>query len=261
LDGGTTAKPAPRPPPPPPPPPEPDGGPPDAGPPPAPVADPTKAAGAVGKIAAKEPNVQILLSGKVLRRTELGAGAPHLPLMIPEWHGFFEGSPIDPVKDLDHLLITAPRLKDDSSKMVAVMEYNLPADRVREAVDHVLHRTNGVWLEDAPVTTARARVGGAPRLFALLPERRLLVLLPEAPQDQLVKLKQAGTFRTTAEGAVVSMLPPAKPFKDFLPLPESLKWLRLALTPAQDGGVDLAIEAGDRSADEAQAHAEILTRD
>ena len=47
----------------------------------------------------------------------------------------------------------------------------------------------------------------------------------------------------------ISMLTPARPFRDFFPLPESLKWLRLALTPTADGGVDLAIDAGDASRD------------
>jgi hypothetical protein len=209
----------------------------------------------VGKIAAKDPNVQILISGKVLRKHELGPWASSLLLMIPEWQRFFEGSPIDPIKDLDHLLITAPRLKEDSSKMVAVLEYNIRTERVRESVDAVLHRTNGVWLEDAPVTAGRARILGAPRLFAILPQRRLLVILPAEAMDQLEGLKHGKGFKNSAEGAVVSMLTPAKPFKEFLPLPESLKWLRLALTPAHDGGVDLAIDAGDRSVAEAQVHA------
>jgi hypothetical protein len=141
------------------------------------------------------------------------------------------------------------------------MEHHLPPEVVREAVDQVLRRTGGVWLEDAPVTVARAKVGDAPRLFALLPERRLLVVLPAEAMDQLSRLKQAKGFRNSAEGAVVSLRTPARPFKGFLDLPESLKWLRLALTPGADGGVDLVIEAGDASHDEATAHAEILTRD
>jgi hypothetical protein len=86
------------------------------------------------------------------------------------------------------------------------------------------------------------------------------VILPVEAMDQLEGLKRGKGFRSSAEGAVVSMLTPAKPFKDFLPLPQSLRWLRLALTPAHDGGVDLAIEAGDRSAAEAQADAEVITR-
>jgi hypothetical protein len=141
------------------------------------------------------------------------------------------------------------------------MDYNLSPDAAREAIDRVLHRTNGVWLDDAPVAAAKARIAGVPRLFAHVPERRLLVVLPAEATDQLDRLKQAKPFRNSAEGVVVSMLTPARPFKGYFPLPESLKWLRLALTPTADGGADLALDAGDRSHEEAEAHAKDLTRE
>ena len=226
---------------------------------PKPLQDPMSAAGGAGKIAAKDPNIQILLSGDVLRKHDLGAWAARLLVNIPEWRGFFQGSPIDPIRDFNHLLITAPRFRGDTSKLVAVMDYNLPPDVAREAIDQVLRRTNGVWLEDKAVPVAKARIAGIPRLFAHLASRRLLVVLPVDAMDQLDRLKQAKSFRNSPEGVVVSMLTPARPFRDFFPLPETLKWLRVALTPTPDGGVDLALDAGDRSHDEAVAHAATLT--
>ncbi len=217
------------------------------------------AAGGVGKISAKDPNVQVLVSGAVLRKYEVGAWAAGLLVRIPEWRAFFEGSPVDPIRDFNHLLITAPYFRKDTGKVVAVMEYNLSPTLVRDAVDHVLQRTNGVWLEDAPVTAAQAKVGGVSRLFALLPERKLLVVLPADAKDQLAGLKKAKPFRSGAEGVVVSMLTPAGPFKDFFPFPETLKWLRVAVTPTADGGADLALDAGDRSADDAKDHALVMS--
>jgi hypothetical protein len=228
---------------------------------PRPLVDPVSAAGGAGKIAAKDPNIQILFAGNVLRKHAIGPWAAGLLVKIPEWREFFEGSPVDPIRDLDHLLITAPRFKGDTSKLVAVMDLNLSPDLAREAVDQMLRRTNGVWLEDTPVPAARARVGGAPRLFALVPERRLLVVMPADAMDQLDRLKHSKGFRNSSEGVVVSMLTPARPFKPFFPLPETLKWLRLALTPTGDGGADLAFDAGDRSHVDAEAHAAVLTRE
>jgi hypothetical protein len=236
--------------------------PPDAGPPPpAPVQDPTSAAGGAGKIAAKDANVQLLLSGRALRKHPLGSFFSRVLLMVPEWHQFFADTPVDPIRDFDHLLITAPRLKGDSGKMVAILAHNLPEDAIHAAVGAVIHRTGGVWLEDAPVTAARARIAGAPRIVALLPQKRLLVILPGDAQDQLEKLKKAKGFRNSAEGLVVSLLTPARPFKEFFPMPDSLAWMRIALTPTPDGGLDLAIDAGDASAEEAPRHAEQLTRE
>lgn len=228
---------------------------------PRPLVDPVSAAGDAGKIAAKDPNIQILLAGNVLRKHALGPWAAGLLVQIPEWRAFFEGSPIDPIRDLDHLLITAPRFRGDTSKVVAVMDVNLSPALTREAVDLMLRRTHGVWLEGTPVTTARARVGGAARLFALVPEHRLLVVLPAEAMDQLGRLKHRKGFRNSAEGVVVSMVTPARPFKGFFPLPETLKWLRLALTPTADGGADLALDAGDRSSAEAQTDAAAMTRE
>jgi hypothetical protein len=240
----------------------PDGGAPDAGPQaPAPLKDPLSAAGGAGKVAAKDPNVQILLSGRVLRRYPIGAWASEMLVMIPEWRAFFAETGIDPIRDLDHLLISSPRLKGDTSNLVAVLGMNVSSDAMWNAVDGLLHRTNGVWIEDAPVRAARAKVLGAPRLFALVPDRKLLFVMPADKEGELVRLKQSKGFRNSAEGAMVSLLTPSRPFKDFLPLPESLKWMRLALTPTADGGADLALDAGDRSSEEAQKHAEELTRE
>lgn len=249
-------------------PPPPDGGAPPAdgggatdGGAPAPVEDPMAAAGAAGKIAAKDPNVQLLLSGRALRKHPLGAFFSRVLLAIPEWRQFFQETPLDPIRDFDHLLITAPQLRSDSSKMVAILATAAPAEQIHEAVDQVVHRANGVWLEDAPVTAARAKVGGAPRLFALLPQKKLMVILPGDAMDQLERLKKAKPFRNSAEGLVVSLLTPARPFGAFFPLPQSLKWMRIAVIPTADGGVDLAIDAGDQSWQDAERHAEQMTRD
>ncbi len=130
---------------------------------PAPVRDPMSAAGGAGKIAAKDPNVQFLLSGRALRKHPLGSFFSRTLLMLPEWRQFFRTTQVDPIRDFDHLLITAPRLRGDSSKMVAILETNLPAETMHAALGEVIHQTNGVWVEDAPVTAARARIASAPR--------------------------------------------------------------------------------------------------
>jgi len=98
-------------------------------------------------------------------------------------------------------------------------------------------------------------------VLAWLPAKRLLVILPAESMDQLGRLKQAKPFRNSAEGVVISLLTPARPFRDYFPLPESLRWLRFSVTPGADGSADLAIEAGDRSADDAARDAAAMTRE
>ena len=235
-----------------------DAGPADAGPPS--LRDPIAAAGGAGKIAAKDSNIQVLIAGNVIRKHQLGASFARILVLIPEWHQFFADSPIDPIRDLNHLLITAPRLRGDSSKLVAVMDFNVPESRIKDAVDLVVTNAGGSWLEDAPIPTARARVSAGDRLFALVPGKRLLVVLPYEAKDQLEGLKKSKGFPNSKVGIVLSMVTPSRPFRGIFPLPDTLKWMRVAVTPTADGGADLAIEGGDASEKDAQKHAPEITR-
>jgi hypothetical protein len=230
----------------------------DAGPPS--VRDPIAAAGGAGKISAKDPNVQVLIAGNVIRKHQLGAAFARILVLIPEWHQFFADSPIDPIRDLNHLLITAPRFRGDTSKVVAVMDFNVPEARVKSAVDLIVNNVNGTWLDDTPVPTARANVGGGDRLFALVPGKKLLVVLPFEAKDQLEGLKKSKGFPNSRVGIAISMVSPARPFKGLFALPDTLKWLRVAVTPTADGGADVALEGGDASEKDAQKHAPEITK-
>ncbi len=230
----------------------------DAGPPS--MRDPIAAAGGAGKISAKDPNVQVLIAGNVIRKHQLGAAFARILVLIPEWHQFFADSPIDPIRDLNHLLITAPRFRGDTSKVVAVMDFNVPEAKIKAAVDLVVNNVNGEWLDDAPVPTAHARVAGGDRLFALVPSKRLLVVLPFEAKDQLEGLKKSKGFPNSKVGIAISMVSPARPFRGLFALPDTLKWLRIAVTPTADGGADVALEGGDASEKDAQKHAPEITK-
>ncbi|MFO0762312.1 MAG: hypothetical protein U0359_38085 [Byssovorax sp.] len=234
-----------------------DAAPPDAAPPP--IRDPIAAAGGAGSVSSKEANVQVLIAGKALRKHPLGASFSRLLVLLPSWRQFFEGTPIDPIRDIDHVLITGPRFKDDSSKMVAVMDFNLPESKIKDAIGSLAERTNGGWIDDAPLPAAKARVAAGDRIFAIVPGKKLLVVLPLEAKDQLGGLKQTKGFRSSPVGVVISLLNPARPFAGLFPVPDTLKWLRVAVTPTADGGADVALEAGDKSPEEAKKHAADLT--
>ncbi|MGK3963297.1 hypothetical protein WMF38_03805 [Sorangium sp. So ce118] len=221
---------------------------------------PLSAAGAPGKLASKDPNVQVLIAGDRLRSHELGEWFGRILTTIPQWQSFFSDTSVDPIRDIDHLLIAGPQLRD-SSKVVAVMDYRAPEQVMRAAVDVIVQRSNGAWIEDAPVPAARATAERSERIFAMVPDRRLLVVLPAEEEAQLSKLKSMKGFnKSSAAGIVISMLTPANAFRGVQALPRSLAWMRLTVTPTKDGGADLALTAGDESAEEALAHARELTR-
>ncbi|MGK3994035.1 hypothetical protein [Sorangium sp. So ce1024] len=221
---------------------------------------PLSVAGAPGKLASKDPNVQVLIAGDRLRTHELGAWFGRILTTIPEWQSFFNDTGVDPIRDIDHLLIAGPQLRD-SSKVVAVLDYRAPEEAMRAAVNVIVERSNGAWIEDAPVPAARAIAERSERIFAMVPNRRLLVVLPAEEEDQLSKLKSMKGFnKSSAAGIVISMLTPANAFRGVQALPRSLAWMRLTVTPTKDGGADLALTAGDESAEKALEHAQELTK-
>lgn len=226
------------------------------------VKDPLSQAGGAARIAsAKNPNVRILIAGDRLRSHQLGEGFGRLLRNIPQWTGFFAGSTIDPIKDIDHLLIAGPQLRLDSSQVVAVMDFNVPEKKVRDAVDGIVKRTNGQWLENTPVPAAKATADRAPRIFALLPGRRMLVILPASAERELKDVKSTPPFnKSSPVGIAIYLVSPARAFKDVVRLPDTLEWLRLGVTPTADGGADLVVEAGDKTPEDAVKHAEELTK-
>lgn len=237
---------------------------PDAGAPKKPsVKDPLAAAGAVGKLASTDPNVQVLIASDRIRKHPLGAAFGKLLTTIPEWKSFFEGTDLDPIRDVDHVLIAGPQFRD-SSKVVAVMDYNVPEPRVKQAIDVIVQRSDpaGSWLEDSPVPAATARADGGDRIFAMVPGKRLLVVMPADAKEQLGKLKSAGNFnKSSAVGIAVAMVTPGRAFKGLpVKVPESLKWLRLAVIPQADGGADVTLELMDESGASASEHMAEMTR-
>ena len=223
------------------------------------VKEPLSQAGGPSQLAGKDPNVQILIAGDRIRSHALGRGFGRILRSIPEWKGFFQDTNIDPINDLDHMLLAGPRFKGDSSQVVAVMDYNRSDKDIRDAVDGIVTRANGTWIKDAPVPAARAKADKAERIFALVPEKNLLVILPGKEEAQLKKLKALKSFSKSSPVAIViSMVTPSRPFKGILPLPESFKWLRMGVTPTKEGAT-VSLEAADASPEEARRHAQDMT--
>ncbi len=230
---------------------------PDAG--PAPLKDPVSVAGSVGKLATKDANVQVYVASDRLRHHELALNFAKMLVNLPEWASFFEGTGIDPLRDFDHLLIAGPKFKNDSSKVVAIVDYHVPDEAIRAGIDAVVKRSDGAWLEDTPIPAARAKAANRTRIFAIVAKKHLLAILPEGAVDQLGDFaKTKGFARSSKVGIAVSMVNPARPMGEVLPLPPTLAWMRLALTPTDDGGAELRLEFGDASTDDAERDAKAI---
>lgn len=230
--------------------------PPDAGAPKGPgIGDPLD----VGKAArglTSAPNVQILLVGKQLRAHPLGADFGKMLREIKQWRGFFDGTNVDPVTDVEHMLITGPELRN-SSKVVAVMDLSVPADKIRSAVDVVVKRDkNGKWLEGTPFPAAKAKADGAERLFVVLPTRQILTVLPGDEEKNIAGLdKRLPTYPKDLPFAIqLSMVTPHRAFRgiDVITIPETIGKMRLRVVTDAQGGARLDLEFVETDASKAK---------
>lgn len=132
------------------------------------------------QVLSKNPNhVTITLVGSQLRNHPVGAKMGGLLTANKQWEDFFGGSNLDPINDIDVMVVTGPRMKI-SGKVVSIVKFSADMERVKAAVDHVIaeSKTGGEWLEGATIPAARAFADGAERIFALVPDKSLLYVFP-----------------------------------------------------------------------------------
>ena len=232
-----------------------DGGSTDAGP---ATHDPLVAAGSPSSLAEKNPNVTIFIAGDRLRKYELGAMFGDVLSAIPEWKTFIRTILIEPVNYVDHMLIAGPQLRD-SSKVVVVMDLNVPDAKARATIDGIIKRSKppGKWLEGKPVPAATGQAAKSERIFAMVPGKHLVVVLPASARDQLPRVKAAKPFKkSSAVGISLYLVNPANAFKGLpFKIPNTLKWLRINVIPTDDSGVDVVLEAEDKDESLAREHA------
>lgn len=204
---------APTAPPPAPPPPEPEATTPPAPPVPAPEPEPppppkpkrespADEIDDVKKLNKNPNNVTITLVGSQLRQHPVGAKMGALLADNAQWEGFFAGSNIDPVKDIEVMVITGPRMRI-SGQVISILKFTAGMDRVREAVDRVVVKGGGEWLEGAPIPAARASAEGHERVFALVPDKSLLYVFPSSYPDakKRKRLKKSGGLEAALANA------------------------------------------------------------
>ena len=224
-----------------------------------PIRDPIGLSGdGVRQVAPRDPNVSLLVNPVRFRSHPLAIQfAPSLT-KLQNWRNFFGNTDLDPIRDTDRILIAGPQFRD-TSRVVAVVQYNVTQQRVRTAVDAVVRQSGdrGRW-EKRAVPVAKAHVDGAERYF-VMPSPKILVVVPPDGLDQAVGLK--ARFPEGAQEAVVLFLKyPANALRGMpLRLPTSVEWMRFSLTMNPAGGADGRLEAKDRDAETAAKNAPLLT--
>lgn len=223
--------------------------------------DPNAISGAPSSLVGKDANVKILIAGDRLRKYELGGMFGDVLASIPQWQSFIGTSGLDPVKDINHMLIAGPQLRD-SRKVVVVMDLSVNDQKARATINGIIQRSNpaGKWLEGTPVPAATAQAAGGERIFAMVPGKHLVVVLPADAKNQLDRVKAIKPFDKSSNiGIALYMVTPANAFRGLpFQIPNTLKWMRVNVIPTDDSGIDVVLEAEDKDATLAREHARQL---
>lgn len=223
------------------------------------IGHPVAMTGLASEIVDANANVNLLLVTERLRQHPLGPRIGRLIMNFPQWSSFFESGAVDPVRDIDRMLVVGPQFRR-SADVVAILEHSVPRDVMRGAVDRLVQRApKGRWLR-AKFPVARAHADRAERLFALTAPR-VLVVAPPQLEPQILAAPPTGFPAPAGEEAVV--LHVKTPWRALIGLPfrlpESIEWLRLDVVPVADGSAQVHITAKDADARQAAEHAQTLS--
>jgi len=223
------------------------------------IAHPVAVSGVQSEIVDSNANVNLLLLSDRVREHPLGPRIGKLLTDFPQWSSFFATAEIDPVRDLNRMLIVGPEFRR-SADVVAIIQHRLGREVLRKAIDRLVQRApRGRWLK-AKIPAARAHADRAERLF-VLPSPNLLVVAPLHLEKQLLS---APPLKFPApdgrEAVILHVRSPSHALRGLpLALPESIAWLRLDVLVLENGGAELRITAEDASPELARSHGQSLS--
>ncbi len=227
--------------------------------PPGSLGDPVARAGLAGKAVDSNANVRILLHMSAVREHPLGTRIGGLLERAPQWSDFFGAAGVDPVRDVDHVLVAGPQLRD-SSNVVAVVQHRLDQAAVTAAFERMVAR-GGEWIDHKP-DIVKARADRAERLF-VAPSSHIVAVVPSSAEKSARALSKNVRF-SAATGGVALEAYVVTPWRvargTGIKIPESLRWVRIEVSPEVGGGALIRIEAEDGSPEQAAEDAPKLEK-
>ncbi len=220
------------------------------------IGDPVALSGSAGKIADSNANVRLLLYADAIREHRLGPRIGKLLQSTPQWKDFFGPAGIDPIKDIDRVLIAGPQLRD-SSNVVAAVQHSLPQERLVSGLDALIARGGGEWVEGSKTKMARTKADRAERLI-VIPSKNVVAIMPPSLEKSARTLNKKTSLPPGAPG--VAMVAYIKtPWRALMGLPvavpKSIEWVRVEVRPSDDGGAIAHLIAEDESPEVAKSHA------
>jgi len=239
----------------------------DAGGPPR-VKDPNALAGGLNSLKPpnKEVHVSVLVRMDHLRTHPIGKQFGAKLVKIEQWKPFFEGTGIDPVRDLDALYAFGPRFHE-TSRVSAIIAHNKPDEAMALVMQGLAKKFPGSeWIGDEEVPAFRANIDKADRVVVLLPGGMIITPLDGEKQSielarQLVrKKKKVGDTLPKGDPDLIVSAFLTKPSNVLTAIPEDLHDVHVTIRSRKDNGGVLDMDAKAKDEKHAKDDAEAVKK-
>jgi hypothetical protein len=207
-----------------------------------------------------KPNVALVFWFSTIRDHPLGPLVGTLLGCNAQWHDFV-GDLIDPLKDLDGVMLTGPRLAD-TSKVTVIAQHRLEDSKVSEVMSLLgsTAKKNGtggpIASGHAGMLAVRFHADRADRIAFTHPRNVIIVTPPEGFEQLRDEREPLSLPAGQGKAMSLTMVNPWRPLRAVgMHLPETLTEIRVHITAATDGGVNAEIEFDDQDAAMAKQHA------
>lgn len=208
------------------------------------------------KVIDRDANVRLVIYPEKIRNHPLAGRIGQLLASVYQWRDFFGPAKLDPMRDVDRIMIVGPELRD-STNVAAIIQHNVGPARMHDALDALVHADpeHGEWL-DAGVPAATAYADRAPRVL-VMPSPNVVMVVPPSLRDVALSLKRVRVPKATGgEVMWAYAVTPWRPARALgVQLPKSLAWAKVWVTPTENGGAVVEAEAKDESPESAAKHA------
>ncbi len=215
--------------------------------------DPVGVVGEAGDIQVDKVLVLVVINAEVIRKNPAAVDLGALLHGMPQWADFMKGTDIDPVRDVDWVMISGPSVVD-TSRDVVLVHMGVSDAKVAKAMDIVAGNYAQGGGFDAGVPSVRAVRAFADRAerVVLLPRPHVIAVVPSSAATRIArKLARASVPAHVIKGdaAYVRFVDPHRAMPQ---LPASITELRTRIVLRDDDGADVFIDGDTHGEGEAR---------
>jgi hypothetical protein len=222
------------------------------------VKDTLSLVGGLKRIVNGKPNVSLVLWLSTIREHPLGPLVGGILTCNPQWHDFL-GDQIDPLRDMDGVMLTGPRMSE-TSKVTVMVQSRMDDAKLQRVMGALAEKPGGSFVDAGGSRAIQFHADRAERIAFTHPRNMVIVTPPEGFEQLRDVHEPLSLPPGRGQAMSLTMVNPWRPLRNVgAKLPETLSEIRVNASTASDGGVDVHIEFDDQDAASAEAHASDVT--